>query len=277
MPLVQSKPTSAGRRHHSSLKLKLATTRPSKRLIHRTIKKTAGRNNQGRITTRHHGGGHKRLLRHLDFKRNKFDITGTVKSLEYDPNRTSNIALIVYPDGDQRYIIAPVGLKIGAQIISATTADIHPGNTLPLKNIPVGTPIHNLEIKPGKGGQLIRSAGSAASIQSKEGNFATVLMPSKEIRLIHINCLATVGQVSNPDHGNVKLGKAGRRRHLGWRPAVRGTAQHPGSHPHGGGEGRSGVGMKYPKSPWGKHARGKKTRRVKKYSDKYIIKDRRKK
>lgn len=275
MPIIFARPTSAGRRHYSSQKTSLSKVKPKKALIVQTRKQTSGRNHSGRITIRHRGGGHKRFLRQIDFKRNKFDIPGKVTTLEYDPNRSSNIALVIYPDGDQRYVLAPVGMKVGDQIISSPKADIHPGNTLALNHIPVGTPIHNIEIKPGKGGQLVRSAGSAATVQSKEGKFATVLMPSKEVRLVNIDCMATIGQVSNPDHSNIKLGKAGRRRHMGWRPAVRGTAQHPGSHPHGGGEGRSGIGMKHPKSPWGKHALGKKTRPGKKYSDKFIIKDRR--
>jgi large subunit ribosomal protein L2 len=241
------------------------------------VKKTGGRNHSGKITTRHHGGGNKQKLRIIDFRRNKPEIIGVVKAIEYDPNRTANIALIYYPDGDKRYIIAPMGLDVGNKVVMSETADINPGNCLPLKNIPVGTPIHNIELSPGKGGQIIRSAGSMATIQSKEGNFAVIMLPSKETRLVHANCLATVGQVSNPDNKNIKLGKAGRKRHMGVRPTVRGTAQNPKTHPHGGGEGRSGVGLKYPKTPWGKIAMGKITRRTRKYSDKYIIKNRRQK
>lgn len=273
MPTAATKPTSPGRRHSTYLKRNLTASSPTKSLLTKTLNKKSGRNSTGKITIRHRGGGHKRKLRLIDFKRNKHDIPGIIKTIEYDPNRSCNIALVLYPDGDKRYIIAPVDVKTGSQVIASKKAEINPGNALPLENIPVGMPIHNLEIKPGKGGQLVRSAGSAATIQSKEGKYATVLMPSKEIRLININCLATIGQVSNPDHSNVKLGKAGRRRHMGWRPTVRGTAQHPGSHPHGGGEGRSGVGMKYPKTPWGKHALGKITRKGNKYSNKYIIKN----
>jgi large subunit ribosomal protein L2 len=241
------------------------------------VKKSAGRNNTGRVTVRHRGGGHKRQLRQIDWQRNKIDVPGTIMAIEYDPNRTANIALIFYSDGDKRYILAPLGIKIGDKIRTSEKADIKPGNTLPLKNIPIGTPIHNLELTPGKGGQLVRSAGAQAFIQSKEKDVAAVLLPSKEIRLISNQCFATIGQLSNPEHRTLSFGKAGRRRHLGWRPTVRGVAQHPDSHPHGGGEGRSGIGMPSPKSPWGKPTLGKKTRRHKKYSDKHIVRDRRKK
>lgn len=254
---------------------KITKSTPEKSLLVRRIKKHAGRNSSGRITVRHRGGGAKRLLRKIDFKRNKFDIEGKVMAIEYDPNRSASIALIYYPDGDKRYILAPSDLKGGDKIISAIKAPIKPGNSLPLKNIPVGIPIHNLEMTPGKGGQLIRSAGSQALIQSKEAGFASILMPSKELRLIKDTCRATIGQLSNRDHRTLKLGKAGRKRHLGWRPTVRGVAQHPGSHPHGGGEGRSGIGMPSPKTPWGKPTLGYKTRKQKKYSDKYIVRDRR--
>lgn len=278
MALIKSRPTSPGRRHHTrNTNKKLSKNKPARSLTLGRISKNSGRNYSGKITTRHRGGGHKRLFRKIDFKRNKNDIPAKVVSVEYDPNRSCHIALLSYLDGEKRYILAPENLQVGDKIIASQKADIKPGNCLTLENIPIGTPIHNIELKPGKGGQLVRSAGSSALIQSKEGNFANVLMPSKEIRLISIKSKATIGQLSNINHGNVKLGKAGRKRHLGWRPAVRGTAQHPGSHPHGGGEGRSGVGMKHPKSPWGKPARGKKTRRKKKYSNKHIIRDRRKK
>ncbi len=280
MPIKTAKPTSPGRRHYSTLKSASVTTKKAKlkkTLVKGVVKKHSGRNHSGKITTRHRGGGNKRRFRIIDFKRNKIDVPGVVKSIEYDPNRTSSIARVTYADGDQRYILAPVGLKVGQKIIASQKAEINPGNAIPLKNIPVGRPIHNIELRPGKGGQLIRSAGSSALIQSKEGKFAAVQMPSKEIRLINIECFATIGQVSNPDHQNVSLGKAGRKRHMGWRPSVRGTAQHPGAHPHGGGEGRSGVGLKHPKTPWGKPAMGKKTRNKKKYSNKYIIRDRRQK
>lgn len=278
MAIQKVNPTSPGRRHMSNLRSNsLSGTRPQKRLIKTTITKKDGRNNTGKITVRHRGGGSKKLLRAIDFKRNKTDIPGTVATIEYDPNRTSNIALVVYADGDKRYILAPEGLSVGTKVISSPTADINPGNTLPLAKIPVGTPIHNLEIRPGKGGQIVRSAGSFASIQSKEEGFVTVQLPSKEIRLIKASCQATIGQISNPDHQNIKLGKAGRARHMGRRPTVRGTAQHPAAHPHGGGEGRSGVGLKHPKTPWGKPALGKKTRNKKKFSNKFIVRDRRRK
>jgi large subunit ribosomal protein L2 len=274
MSVRKISPTTPGRRHYTSfVQDHLSGTRPYKRLLKATVKKTGGRNNTGKITVRHRGGGHKRRLRRIDFKRNKLNVPGIVKSIEYDPNRSSNIALIVFTDGDKRYIIAPEHLKLGQPVITSETADIKPGNTLPLKNIPVGTPIHNLELKPGKGGQIVRSAGASALIQSKEGDFVAVQLPSKEVRLVKSTCLATIGQVGSSDHQNIQLGKAGRRRHMGWRPSVRGTAQHPGSHPHGGGEGRSGVGLRYPKTPWGKPALGKKTRKTK-HSDKYIIKHR---
>jgi len=279
MAITQHRPTTPGRRHYSrSTAHALGNSNsPQKGLTSGRVKKSSGRNSSGRVTIRHRGGGHKRLLRLIDFKRNKPDILGRISSIEYDPNRSSHIALVVYADGDKRYILAPTHLKVGDTVITSAKADIKPGNSMPLENIPVGTPIHNLELTPGKGAQLVRSAGSSATIQSKEGNFAAVMMPSKEIRLINISCQATIGQVSNVEHSNISLGKAGRRRHMGWRPAVRGTAQHPGSHPHGGGEGRSGVGLKHPKTPWGKPTLGKKTRTGRKYSDKYIIKDRRKK
>jgi large subunit ribosomal protein L2 len=257
--------------------LDLSKSRPPKSLIVKTIKKSAGRGSSGKITIRHRGGGHKKKLRLIDFKRKKFDISGKVQSIEYDPNRTSNIALIAYQDGDRRYILAPEKLKTGDIVVSGEKVDVKPGNTTRLEQIPVGTPIHNIELRPGKGGQIVRSAGSSATIQSKEGKYASVLLPSKEIRLINFDCMATIGQVSNPEHQNVKLGKAGSKRHRGIRPTVRGTAQHPGAHPHGGGEGRSGVGLKHPKSPWGKATLGKKTRNKRKYSNKYIVRDRRKK
>lgn len=277
MTLAVVKPTSAGRRHQVNVTRYLTRGRPEKSLLVGRVKKSAGRNNTGRVTVRHRGGGHKRQLRHIDWQRNKIDVPGTIMAIEYDPNRTANIALVFYADGDKRYILAPLGIKIGDKIRTSRKADIKPGNTLPLKNIPIGTPIHNLELTPGKGGQLVRSAGAQAFIQSKEKDVAAILLPSKEIRLISNKCFATIGQLSNPEHRTLSFGKAGRRRHLGWRPAVRGVAQHPDSHPHGGGEGRSGIGLPSPKSPWGKPTLGKKTRRHKKYSDKHIVRDRRKK
>jgi len=238
------------------------------------LPKNSGRDSTGKITVRHRGGREKRFLRKIDWKRNKCDIPAKVVSLEYDPNRTADIALLVYQDGEKRYILAPEGLEVGDRIVSSRKAEIKIGNALPLKKIPVGTPIHNLELKPGKGGQIVRSAGSSAQILSKERNMATVRLPSSEQRLVSLECFATIGQVSKPLWKTVKLGKAGRKRHLGIRPTVRGVVMHPDAHPHGGGEGKSGIGMPSPKSPWGKKTLGKKTRRPKKYSDKNIIKQR---
>lgn len=275
MPVKQIKPTTPGQRHKKVAVNNLSQNGPRKSLIKKTLKKKSGRNNTGKITIRHRGGGSKRRLRTIDFKRNKQDIPGKVVSIEYDPNRSSHIALILYKDGEYRYILAPEGLEVGAEVISAVKPEINPGNCLPLENIPVGTPIHNIELRPGKGGQIVRSAGSFATIQSKEEEFVALLLPSKEVRLVKSGCFATIGQVGNSDHSNRKLGKAGKSRHMGRRPSVRGSAMHPAAHPHGGGEGRTGVGLKHPKTPWGKPAMGKKTRKVKKFSDKYIIKDRR--
>lgn len=276
MALIQRKPTTPGRRHSRDVSNSgLTKKKPEKSLLFKGVYKRQGRNNSGIITVRHRGGGNKRKLRSIDFKRDKFDIPAKVTAIEYDPMRSARIALVMYADGEQRYMLAPDGLTVGQTVMSGESVDIATGNALPLSKIPVGTPIHNLELRPGKGAQLIRSAGSSATIQSKEGLFVTVLLPSKEVRLIKADCFATIGQVGNVEWKTTTLGKAGRRRHMGWRPAVRGTAQHPASHPHGGGEGRSGVGMKYPKTPWGKHALGKKTRNRKKYSKKMIVRDRR--
>lgn len=244
-------------------------------MVKGAVKKTGGRNASGKVTIRSRGGGHKRLLRRIDFKRDKYEIPGKVVAIEYDPNRNANLALIHYADGEKRYHLAPSQLKIGSIIVSGENVEIKVGNSLPLKNIPVGTPIHNLELEPKKGGQMVRGAGTAAVIQSKEGKHATIQLPSKEKRLINLDCFATIGQVGNQDWKTIKFGKAGRRRHMGFRPKVRGVAMHPGAHPHGGGEGRSGIGMPSPKSPWGKPTLGKKTRKKSKYSDKLIIKDRR--
>jgi large subunit ribosomal protein L2 len=275
MALIQHNPTTAGTRHATILKAEQITSGSPYKPLTVMKRKINGRNNSGHITIRHRGGGEKRRLRLIDFRRDKRDITGIVASIEYDPNRTANIALIQYPDGEKRYILAPQELRKGHLITAGQKAEMLPGNALPLSVIPIGTPIHNLELTPGKGGQLVRGAGNAAIIQSKEGKYATVLLPSKEIRLFSLDCYATIGQVSNPEWKTMSLGKAGRKRHMGWRPTVRGTAQHPNSHPHGGGEGRSGVGLKAPKTPWGKPALGKKTRNPRRYSSKYIIKDRR--
>jgi large subunit ribosomal protein L2 len=242
------------------------------RHLRKSVSKNTGRNSGGRITIRHQGGGEQRLLRKIDFKRDKKDIEARVSSIEYDPNRGANIVLLVYKDGEKRYIIAPADIKKQDMVVSKEKAEIKPGNAMFLANIPVGTPIHNLEILPGKGGQVVRGAGTSALIMSKEAGFATVKLPSGEQKKFKLNCLATIGQVSNPDKKTVKLGKAGRKRHMGIRPSVRGLAQHPKAHPHGGGEGRSGIGMPSPKSPWGKKTLGKRTRKLKKYSDKLIVK-----
>ena len=236
-------------------------------------RKSSGRNNLGRITVRHRGGGSRRYIRVVDFKRNKRTIPAKVAAIEYDPNRTARLALLVYGDGEKRYIIAPVGLKVGDTVVAGSGVDIRPGNSLPIANIPVGTMIHNIEMREGRGGQLVRSAGASAQLLAKEGDYAQIRLPSGEVRLIRQVCYATVGQVGNLEHGNIKLGKAGRKRHMGIRPSVRGTAMSPRDHPHGGGEGRQPVGMPGPKSPWGKPTRGYKTRRNKS-SDKYIVRRR---
>lgn len=269
--LKHIKPTSAGQRHRIIEVKELSKSKPEKSLLvfH---KQHAGRNAHGHVTTRHRSsGGVKRFYRLVDFKRNKFGIEGRVVSLEYDPNRSANIALIFYRDGEKRYIIAPIGLKVGDIVVSGPDAEPKIGNALPLSRIPIGLPIHNIEMTAGKGGQIVRSAGGIATVQSREGESTTVKLPSGEVRLIKGVCFATIGQVSNPDHKNRKIGKAGRKRHMGWRPTVRGVAQHPDSHPHGGGEGRSGIGMPGPKTPWGKPALGFRTRKHNKFSDKLIV------
>jgi large subunit ribosomal protein L2 len=239
-------------------------------------RKHGGRNTYGRITVRHRGGGHKRKIRIVDFKRDKLGIPARVAAIEYDPNRTARLALLNYADGEKRYILAPVGLKVGDEVISGPNVDIKPGNSLPISNIPTGTMIHNIELQEGRGAQLVRSAGGAAQLLAKEGDYAHVRLPSGEVRLIRQKCCATIGQVGNLDHGNIKLGKAGRKRHLGIRPTVRGSAMSPRDHPHGGGEGRSPIGMPSPKSPWGKKTLGKKTRHNKQ-TEKFIIRRRGKK
>jgi large subunit ribosomal protein L2 len=249
-------------------------SRPKKRQLHRILPKRSGRNASGKVTTRHQGDRQKRFLRKIDFKRDKKDLAGRVVLFEYDPNRTANIALVVYPDGEKRYILAPVGLKIGDQVMAGSKAEIKTGNALPLQKIPVGSLVHNLELFPGKGGQIVRGAGTAAVVSGKEDQFAILKLPSGQQRRVPLVCTATLGQVSNVDLKSVNLGKAGRKRHLGIRPTVRGVVQHPGSHPHGGGEGKSGIGMPSPKSPWGKKTLGKRTRKKIKYSDKLIIKKR---
>jgi large subunit ribosomal protein L2 len=236
-------------------------------------KKHSGRNNYGRITVRHQGGGARRFIRLIDFKRDKLAIPAKVAAIEYDPNRTARIALLNYADGEKRYILAPVGVKVGNVIMAGPTAEIRPGNSLPISSIPVGTMVHNIELKEGKGGQLVRSAGTAAQLLAKEGDYAQIRMPSGEVRMVRQVCYATIGQVGNLDHSNIKLGKAGRKRHMGIRPAVRGTAMSPRDHPHGGGEGRQPVGMPGPKTPWGKPTLGYKTRRNK-VTDKFIVRRR---
>ena len=247
--------------------------KPERGLVE-TLKKHSGRNNYGHITVRHHGGGNKRKYRIVDFRRDKLDVPATVLRLEYDPNRTAYIALVEYTDGERRYILAPVGLKIGDQVISSAAADIKPGNTLPIANIPVGTVIHNIELYPGKGAQLVRSAGVAAQLMAKENGMATVRLPSGEMRKVRMDCFATIGQVGNIDHANVHIGKAGRKRHMGIRPTVRGSVMNPVDHPHGGGEGKSPVGRPGPVTPWGKPALGYKTRKTKNQTDKFIVKRR---
>ena len=251
----------------------ITKSKPESSLV-KPLNKKGGRNAYGRITVRHRGGGHRRKYRQVDFKRDKVDIPAVVAAIEYDPNRTARLALLNYADGEKRYIIAPVGLRVGDTVLAGAEAEISPGNTLPLSNIPTGTRIHNIELKPGGGGQLVRSAGTAARLVAKEGKYGQVRLPSGEIRLIMQNCTATIGQVGNVDHSNIKLGKAGRKRHLGIRPTVRGSAMSPRDHPHGGGEGRSPVGMPSPKSPWGKKTLGARTRRNKR-TGKYIVRDRR--
>ncbi len=278
MPIKVYKPTSPGRRDMTGQTFEEITrTQPEKSLTV-GLRKRAGRNFRGKITIRHRGGGHKRRYRQIDFKRDKFEVPGRISTIEYDPNRSARIALVNYVDGDKRYIIAPIGLKVGDTIISSKkSVDIRPGNTLPLSNIPLGTMIHNIELQIGRGGQLVRSAGTSAQLLSKEDkDYATVRLPSGEERFILQKCLASIGQVGNVEHGNIKLGKAGRKRHMGIRPTVRGSAMNPNDHPHGGGEGRSPIGMPGPKTPWGKPALGARTRRNRS-SDKYIFRRRSKK
>lgn len=273
MPIKAYKPTSPGRRGMTVTTFDEITRTEPERSLLRPLRKKAGRNAQGRITVRHQGGGHKRRYRVIDFKRDKFGIPAKVDSVEYDPNRSARIALLVYADGEKRYIIAPLGLKVNDALQSGPDADIRVGNTLPIANIPVGTMIHNIELRSGKGGQLARSAGTSAQLLAKEGKYAQVRLPSGEIRLINVKNLATIGQVGNTDWGNVNLGKAGRARWLGRRPTTRGSAMSPRDHPHGGGEGKAPIGMPSPKSPWGKKTLGKKTRR-RKDTDKWIVRRR---
>jgi large subunit ribosomal protein L2 len=276
MPIKTYKPTSPGRRGMSvSAFEEITKTQPEKSLLI-SLRKKAGRNVRGKITVRHRGGGHKRRYRLIDFRRDKFGVPARVTSIEYDPNRSARIALLTYADGEKRYVIAPLGLMVGSALMSGPEAEIRVGNALPLANIPVGTVIHNIELQQGRGGQLARSAGTSAQLMAKEGKYAHVRLPSGEVRLIHQQCMATIGQVGNTDHGNISLGKAGRKRHRGWRPTVRGSAMTPRDHPHGGGEGRAPIGMPSPKSPWGKPTLGYKTRRNK-ATDKWIVRRRGKK
>jgi large subunit ribosomal protein L2 len=273
MPIKLYKPTSAGRRDMTAYTFEEITKTKPERSLTEALRKRGGRNNKGRVTVRHRGGGHKRRYRIIDFKRNKFDVKAQVIAIEYDPNRTARIALLEYADGEKRYIIAPIGLKVGDTVGNGPMAELRPGNALQISRIPVGSIIHNIELKPGKGGQMARSAGVSAQVVAKEGVYAALRLPSGETRYVHETCMATLGQVGNAEHGNIKLGKAGRNRWLGWRPSVRGVAMDPGSHPHGGGEGRSGIGMPGPKTPWGKPALGVKTRNNKR-TDRFIIRRR---
>ena len=272
MGIKRYKPTSAARRFMTVSSFEEITCTTPERSLLEDQKHKAGRNAQGKITVRHHGGGNKRKYRIIDFKRNKDDIIATVKTIEYDPNRTANIALLVYADGEKKYILAPLGLNVGDKIVSGSNADIKPGNALPIEAIPVGTMIHNIELQPGKGGQLVRAAGMSAQLMAKEGKYAQVKMPSGEMRLILVKCKATVGQIGNLDHEIIRIGKAGKVRHMGIRPTVRGSVMNPCDHPHGGGEGRAPIGRSGPVTPWGKPALGYKTRKKKNRTNKFILK-----
>ena len=272
MAIKKFRPTTPSRRNMTMSDFaEITTDKPLKSLL-RSTKRSGGRNNQGKITVRHRGGGAKQSYRIIDFKRTKDGIPAKVSTIEYDPNRSAYIALVVYADGDKRYIIAPVGLKVGDVVVSGADADIKVGNTLPIINIPLGSTIHNIELQVGKGAQLVRSAGSSAQLMAKEGEYAQVRLPSGEVRYVRVTCRATIGTVSNLTHDIVNIGKAGRKRHLGFRPTVRGSVMNPNDHPHGGGEGKSPVGHASPMTPWGKPALGYKTRKTKKYSDKFIVK-----
>jgi large subunit ribosomal protein L2 len=276
MPVKKYKPITPGTRGMTGYSFDEITKSKPERSLLLPLRKSGGRNVHGRITVRHRGGGHRRFIRIVDFKREKLNIPAKVAAIEYDPNRTARLALLNYADGEKRYIIAPLELKVGDTVLSGPNVEIRPGNSLPISSIPVGTLIHNIEISEGRGGQMVRSAGGAAQLLAKEGDFAQVRMPSGEVRLIRQTCYATIGQVGNLDHGNIKYGKAGRKRHLGIRPTVRGSAMSPRDHPHGGGEGRQPIGLPGPKSPWGKPTLGYKTRRNKK-TDQYIVRRRNKK
>src|SRR5690554_5307884 len=275
MAIKQYKPTTPGRRGMTGFTFEELTRREPERSLVVPLKSTGGRNNQGRTTMRFRGGGHKRRYRIIDFRRDKDGVPARVAQIEYDPNRSARIALLHYADGEKRYILAPVGLQVGDRVESGPDADIRPGSALPLRNIPVGTLVHNIEMKPGKGGQMVRSAGAAAQVMAKEGNYATLRLPSGEFRRIHLECRATVGQVGNVEHENVTLGKAGRMRYLGRRPHTRGTAMNPVDNPHGGGEGKAPIGRPGPVTPWGKPTLGYRTRKKRKKSDAYIVRERR--
>lgn len=274
MPVKSYNPTSPARRNMSVADFSQLTKKKPEKKLTATKSKSGGRNSYGRITVRHIGGGNRRKIRLIDWKRNKDNVPAKVEALEYDPNRTAHLALLLYSDGERRYILAPQGLKVGHKIMSGVEADILPGNSLPLDNIPVGTEIHNIEMKPGKGAQMVRTAGGVAQLMAKENGFAQVRLPSGEVRMVSVLCRATIGTVGNSEHENVKLGKAGRKRHLGVRPTVRGVVMNPNDHPHGGGEGKSPVGLPGPVTPWGVPTLGKKTRKHKKLSNKYIVKRR---
>jgi len=276
MAIKKYKPTTPGQRGMTGYTFEEITKVKPERLLITSVQKYGGRNSYGRVTVRHRGGGSRKYVRIVDYKRDKKNIPAVVSAIEYDPNRTARLALLNYVDGEKRYIIAPLDLKVGDTVLSGANCEIRPGNSLPIANIPVGTLVHNIELKIGRGGQLVRAAGSAAQLLAKEGDYAQIRMPSGEVRLISQNCYATIGQVGNIDHSNIKLGKAGRKRHMGIRPTVRGTAMSPRDHPHGGGEGRQPIGMPSPKSPWGKPTLGAKTRRNKK-TDQYIVRHRGKK
>jgi len=275
MGIKKYNPTSPGLRGMTTSTFEEITEKAPEKSLTKTLKKNAGRNARGKITVRHRGGGTRPKYRIIDFKRNKDNIPGKVSSIEYDPNRSANIALIVYADGEKRYIIAPNGLVVGKTVISGPDVDIQIGNALPMSNIPLGTIIHNIELKPGKGAQMVRTAGNGAQLMAKEGDFAQVRLPSGEVRKVRIGCRATIGEVGNIDHEQINIGKAGRKRHMGIRPTVRGSVMNPNDHPHGGGEGKAGIGRVGPVTPWGKPALGYKTRKKNKQSNKYIVKDRR--
>lgn len=274
MGIKKFNPTSPARRFMTVLTNDEITTRKPERSLLEDLRRSGGRNNKGRITVRHRGGGARRAYRIIDFKRNKDGIPAKVATIEYDPNRSANIALLHYADGEKRYILAPNGLRAGDSVVSGPGADIKPGNAMPISQIPLGTMIHNIELKPGRGGQMARSAGTSAQLMAKEGDYAQVRLPSSETRKVLMSCRATIGQVGNIEHENVHLGKAGRKRHMGWRPSVRGVVMNPVDHPHGGGEGKSPVGMPSPVTPWGKPALGYKTRKKNKPSDRLIVKRR---